>query len=555
MNIPNNYRYNILVLAAIFILAGSSCRKQLDKSSLTDFSSTTFWTSETNAMLALTGVYRGEIQMISGRAEFAATDWWSYYGLLFTEFATDNAYDRRGDNSVFNTLTNGKLTSSNVLLSQYWQASYKRIARCNYFIENVSKAPMSADRLERVQAEARFIRAAQYFYMSQYWGSVPLVTKTLSLEEANTVTKASRADIVKFVKDELTAVAAILPQQKNLAASEAGRATRQVALAFLGRLQLAEKDYTAAAATFKSIMDLGDNTIDPSYESLFDGTNEASNEIIFSSRFIKNTAANAVTQHTMPRVLGGWHLHNPLGSLVESFDFKDGTAFSYSNPQYNAANVGENRDPRLAYTVLYNGQAFKGLVYNTNPDDANAQDKLTSGALQSTRTGFCIKKFNSGYAGDLANTDIDLPIIRYAEILLSYLEAKLEAGDAIDQALLDQTINAVRGRASVNMPPVTATNAGALRPILRKERRNELALEGIRYWDLLRWGIAGDVLKGDFFGASYPGSAAVATRNAATKTDPLNQSRWYVTSKAFRIGTDEYWPIPQGEQDINPNLR
>src|SRR6185312_8078200 len=131
-----NYKYNIIALVIMVLFAGS-CRKELDKSSLTDFSSVTFWTSETNATLALTGVYRGNLQMTAGSAEFSATDWWSYYGLIFLEFATDNAYDRRGDASVFNTLTNGKLTSGNTVLLEYWKASYARIARCNYFIENV----------------------------------------------------------------------------------------------------------------------------------------------------------------------------------------------------------------------------------------------------------------------------------------------------------------------------------------------------------------------------------------------------------------------------------
>ncbi|MCH5599640.1 RagB/SusD family nutrient uptake outer membrane protein [Niabella ginsengisoli] len=302
-------------------------------------------------------------------------------------------------------------------------------------------------------------------------------------------------------------------------------------------------------------MDYGDNNIDPNFESLFDGTNEGSNELIFSSRFLKNLAPNGFTQHCLPRVLGGYHLHNPLGSLVESFEFADGTPFSYVDTRYNAQDVGANRDPRLKYTVLYNGNTFKGVVYNNNPDDNTAQDRLTAGALQATRSGYCIKKFNTGYTGDVANTDTDIPVIRYAEVLLSYLEAKLENGEAINQALLDATINKVRSRASVNMPPVTAIDPATLRLILRRERRNELALEGIRYWDILRWGIGGQVLNGKFYGASYPGSQAVATRNGAANADPLNRSRWYVTSKAFRVGTDEKWPIPQTEQDINPNLR
>ena len=82
-------------------------------------------------------------------------------------------------------------------------------------------------------------------------------------------------------------------------------------------------------------------------------------------------------------------------------------------------------------------------------------------------------------------------------------------------------------------------------------KANELALEGIRYWDLLRWGVAGQVLKGDFYGAAYPG--AINLRKKGTAIDPA--SRWFVTSKAFRTGTDEKWPVPQREVNINPKLQ
>jgi hypothetical protein len=187
-------------LLPLLILSGnlSSCRKELDKTPLDQFSNESFWTSEPNVMLALTGVYRGNIQMSVNPtgAEFSATDWWSYHGLLYTEFATDNAYDRRGDNSGFNTLTNGTLTATNGYLGNYWTASYARIARCNYFLENISKAALAPALTGRMIAEVRFIRACQYFYLSQFFGAAPLVKNTLSLTEANTVKKATKAKVI-----------------------------------------------------------------------------------------------------------------------------------------------------------------------------------------------------------------------------------------------------------------------------------------------------------------------------------------------------------------------
>lgn len=172
---------------------------------------------------------------------------------------------------------------------------------------------------------------------------------------------------------------------------------------------------------------------------------------------------------------------------------------------------------------------------------------------QATRTGYGLRKFNDeGFSGNLQNSGADVPIVRYAEVLLSYLEAKLENGDPITSDLLDKTINAVRKRSSVNMPAINVQSSTSLRTTLRNERRIELALEGLRYWDLLRWGIAKDVLKGDFYGAPFPNAKNLRIKSGGSK-DPY--SRWYVTSKSFRAGQDEHWPIPQNEVNINPNLK
>ena len=101
---------------------------------------------------------------------------------------------------------------------------------------------------------------------------------------------------------------------------------------------------------------------------------------------------------------------------------------------------------------------------------------------------------------------------------------------------------------SVNTPSITETDADALRPILGKERRIELALEGIRYWDLKRWGILASTMQGDFWGASFPLSTATGS-----KVDPTGNKRWFVDTKAFVAG-QEVWPIPQSETNINPGL-
>lgn len=542
-NIKN---YNRLLLVFLVLLV-SSCEDELEKSPLDEFDNATFWNSQENALLALTAVYRGDI----GTSAYDG-DWWSHPGLLFLEAASDNAYHGQGENIPWNRLSNGTMTANMGLLRNFWSASYNRIARSNFFLENINNAPMDEDILKRMVAEVRFIRACQYFYMSQHFGSVPLVTKTLTLEEANNVEKTDRQEIINFVITELTEAAEDLPRFGEIPGSETGRASKQAALAFLGRIQLAEGLFRDAANTYATIIDYGDNIIDPDYQSLFIEANENSSENIFSIQYIPDLFPNRLMQRTAPRVIGGYTLMNPLADLMEAYQFEDGSEFSYEDPRYDYTDIGKNRDPRLKYTIYYNNAPIReGVDYISHPD-SNSPDRIMR---LNSRSGYSLRKYiDESIVGNFNNANGgNTPVIRYAEVLLSYLEAKLEAGDAIDQGLLDATINEVRGRASVNMPPITETDPTLLRVILRNERRVELAMEGIRYWDLLRWGIADEELNADFYGHPYPDAeTSIRKKNASAPEDPF--SRWYVTTHNFREGVDNFWPIPQSEVDINPNL-
>lgn len=539
------------ILATIFLgsllLGTNSCDKELEQYPKNQFDKENFWTSEANAMIGLTGVYRGNI--LYG-TQVNPTDWWTYCGLVFFEHATDNAFDRRGANANQNRITNGTLLANNAVLNTYWQGSYIRIAVCNDFLENIERVEMDAAKIKRMAAEARFIRACQYFYLSQFWGAVPLVKSTLTPDEANVVIKTSKAEIINFIISEFSEAANDLPRYKDMSSSEFGRASKQAALAFLGRVYLAEKRFSDASAVYKQIIDFSDNIIDPDYGSIFNTTNETSAENIFSVQYYEGLAGNALPQHALPANKGGWHIVNPLESLASEYDFIDGTPFSYADPRFNSHDMGANRDPRFAATFLYDGCTFGGKVYDCHPDHSSSVDQLTY-SKQATRTGYGLRKFfDENFSGDLATGyGGNLPIIRYAEVLLSYLEAELEAGKPITQSLLDMTINKTRGRQSVKMPAITETDPSALRPILRKERRIEMSLEGVRYWDLLRWDILGDVMQGDFWGASFPDA-----KNTGKKVDPTGNKRWWVDKKAFRKGQDEVWPIPESETNINPGL-
>lgn len=550
-----------LLTGCLLLASVGSC--DLERNPLTSYGTDDFWKNERNAYLALTGIYHGEVA--SGGEEYQPTDWWSYQGLLMLDVCTDDGWDRRDIGSNYGIITSGTLTASRTgVVSNYWSLSYKKIARANKFLEEMERYPgeMTPTML-RYKAEARFLRATQYFYLASYYHNVPLVTKTLTMDEANSVQKSTRAQITDWIITELKEAADNLPLWSVVSSEKLyGRACKQAALAFKGRTELLMEKWSEAAQTYKTIIDFNDNQLSSNYAALFQpATADALSENIFMFRYDGDKFGSGMVKQfnpVMDGALGGWCLHNVAADLFEAYQFADGTPFSYKSPLYDPKDLAKNRDPRLNMTLYWNGCKFGQGIYNCDPDKnaANGKDGLHP-AYQSTKTGYMMRKHideNFMYTGgDNNKYPAKLAVIRYAEVLLSYVEAKLEAGTLTADDL--KYLNMIRQRQGVNMPPINTTDATLLRPQLRHERRIELALEGIRLWDLLRWNIAKDVLDKDVWGASFPGSPATITRNKdKKKVDPEGIDRWYVGKRGFTNGPS-VWPIPQSEQDINPNLR
>ena len=540
------------ILGTVLLTSFTITSCDLERYPLTDLSEETFWNQDQNAELALTSLYRGSI---TNGVEYNVSDFWSYHGLLFTEHLSDNAFDRRGENNNFFKISSGKLNSSNNFIVNYWNSAYKRIGACNRFLKGIENAAES-DNKKRLIAEARFLRATQYHYLASYFKNVPLVTTVLTGEEANVVVKETQANILSWCAAEFVAAAADLPRFKDIPAGEVGRACKQAALAFAGRTYMLMKDWSNAADVYEEIINYGDNEIHATYSELFvPKTGTSNKENIFLIAYKENYFGSGLPQHILSAKDGGWSLSNPAGGLFEAYEFVDGTPFSYDDPRYNPNNLGENRDPRLDYTIYYNGATFMGTEYRMSPDYEASKKECIDYASEASRTGFMWRKyFDENPIADLQSYSAVNPVIRYAEVLLSYLECLVEDGAAtVDQSVLDRTINKVRGRADVNMPGITETNKDKLREIIRKERRVELAFEGIRFWDIMRWNIAHEVLVGEIWGAPYPYSASYATKTK--QVDPTGNCRWYVGRRDFRNPEDYTWPVPQGEQNINPNLR
>lgn len=220
-----------------------------------------------------------------------------------------------------------------------------------------------------------------------------------------------------------------------------------------------------------------------------------------------------------------------------------------------------NRDLRLYASVFlpplgnYPGTKFNDLTYDcfNGPNTADSYNRYP------LFNGYCPKKgCDPSITENIGSTPTYTPLMRYAEVLLSYLEALNESapGD-VTQSVLDETINDIRDR--VNLPGYTKAELAsqeAVREAVRKERRVELAFEGFRYFDVLRWGIAEEVLNHTFTGVklsdnpndrNYRGSGATAS--------PVDEDMYYQFETRSWAAHNRYFPIPQGDMNINKNLK
>ena len=510
----------------------NGCQKDwLEEQPLTQLSDASFWKSESDAKLALTGVYKVSIGKDYDDA------------MMYILFSTDDARFKQGAAGA-SAVGQFQIPTNTSVIRLNWTKAYQAIFRANTFLANIDKVVMDETKKAEYTAEVRFLRAREYFWLLQWWGGVPLVTKVLTIAEANSQTRNSRQEIVDFCLAEFAASASDLPLTR--VDSERGRILKSAALAEKGRLLMIEKRWSEAAASFKEIIDANVHIIDPRYKTLFEAAGETSKEIILACNYVAGTSGNNKSQKNHhPAFYGGFQEYNAFQDLIDAFLMNDGLPITES-PQYDPANPFANRDPRLyASMFLPEYTVFRGQLYLADPSLTTFGIKQLNGA-----TGYGCKKFvTEGFAGDRTSAEDDVYFIRYAEVLLGYLESKLEAGDAISQALLDETINKVRGRAEVNMPAVIETDPAKLREIVRRERRVEFVWEPlIRWMDIHRWGITAEVVNKKFYGMK------LLPVNYGTYPVDANGHLFVIDKTGFFLPKHELWPIPLSEIDINPKL-
>lgn len=486
--------------------------------------------------------------------------------------ATDDAI-HINNTAAIQRFVNGSW-SPNYVVDDVFAHYYKAIHDANFYLENCLGLTFEdwkyTDGFQdtytsylNYQYEVRCLRAFYYFELVRRYGNIPLLTKTITKEEAQKAAPVSAENVLRFVIDECTDVAQHLPAKTTTlpgGAANMQRVSKGVALALKSRATLylasplfntsgdVAKWEAAATAAFDVISQASafGYALDNDYKNLFGATNNQSAEVILCCPEGKTTHFEAANYPIGVEKGSGYTC--PTENLVSAYEMSDGSSFDWNNPA-QAANPYKNRDPRLEMTVVFNGMQWPAKIpVETYHGGRNGQPLLNA-----TTTGYYLKKYLNNKvifeAGKNTNSfDHNWILFRYAEILLNYAEAMAEAYGP-DQVVSPFTmtareaVNLVRSRKNVKMPdfPTGMSKADFLAR-LRNERRVELAFEGHRFWDLRRWK-ALDEMK-DIYKVNIEKQADGTLTFTKEKL-----STYDITDKMY------FYPISNAERYKNTNLK
>jgi starch-binding outer membrane protein, SusD/RagB family len=518
-------KYIYILLSASILLSFTACNDDfLNLNPKDQLSEKTFWSTETDAFSALVGVY-------SRYTDYDNVNIY-YDQLLGLSARTDEAVNVwKGSN--YNNLGAGTISPFDDYIFAQWAIRYRIIRTCNVFLKNIDRPVMKEDERTRMKAEVMFLRAFAYHYLLNNHGGVPIVKEPLTLQELKRPRNTAE-EVQNFILEDLSdEVIDVLPL--TYSNEYKGRITRGAAYALKARVYLYAGKWKEAAAAAKKVMDFKTYSLYPNYEDLFESANKYNDEILYAWQYVGLKMANYTQIYLHFPTYGGWGGINPIQSFVDEFLCTDGKPSSTSTV-YNPSKPYEKRDPRFNMSIIYPGATYRSKVipiYGTIDYPGETGN--------SSQTGYYVRKFldNISESNNLKTEDSNVILIRYAEVLLTYAEAKVEQGQ-IDQSVYD-AINALRARAygvdiseTSKYPAVLGGTQSELRDIVRRERMVELCFEGQRRDDIIRWRIADKVMNDKCYGIP----ATVGGENI------------FVMERKFDPTKDYLLPIPQREIDL-----
>ena len=498
------------------------------------------------------------------------------YWLNITEIMADSA--PWAVTTAFRTIGAGNFTTEESQINSLWVTAFTGIGRVNYFLNNYNRAEkVSKEIRERYAAEAYFYRAYNYWVLTTYFGDVPYITDELSVESPDVYRgRDPRATVIANITSDLEEHYKYLPEYIPAASAEFGRISQCTALALLSRIYLYNEMYDEAisaaeramANPYHQLYSTGNPSED--YVNLFNWTgrasrNAANKETLLAFVYNYDLGEAARTSHNLSRecwVPGDYARFVPTNSMIEAYLTKDGKIWDPSTVN-TYEDVFKDRDPRMVQSILPPNTPWEG---GKSGDLMSTDDKIytyplltndKTGAM--TYSGYYMRKYvEPSTVKYVGHDDNDLVMIRYAEVLLNYIEAKERSG-GVTQDDLDRTINLLRRRVGMVDMKLDALPEGSdIRTEIQRERRVELFFEGHRYFDIIRWK-QGHLLGEDLLGVNkrwldQSRLAVDLNKDLTWKTKNGQQYLIIETGRTFNPDKHYLLPIPFKQMQLNPNL-
>ena len=445
-------------LCSLMLLTTVGCSDFLDESDPSNLTPDSFYTTAKHAESAIAAVY-ADARFVGDGAGIFSSNW------QLLEAVTGTSTTETAQNSDLNNLYSLSYDANTLHIRNWWRGIYKVIANTNLVLENVPDIDMDEAQKNKVLGEARFFRAWAYFYAVRLWGDVPLITlpQSATSEDFNPTRSPQSAVYDQIVADLVAAEGAGLPWT-----DESGRVSQAAVKSLLAKVYLTMAGnplnetarYADASSKAKEVIDnAGPLDLFDTYGEVHDESLGNMVEHIFSLQYNNEVAGN------------------PMGNMFPNFQ-----PVSYRGPSGTGSTV-----PEIEFYNSYEAGDLRAVdregwfysSYYTNGD----------GAIRDLGAPYIFKHFNVTANGTLgvpgtAKDNLNMPIIRFAEVLLIYVEASNEATgpnqDAVD------ALTRIRDRAELTTPALGAFTQASLREAVWKERWHELSYEQITWFDMVR---------------------------------------------------------------------
>ncbi len=499
-----------------------SCNDFLDKNP-NDYTSAGFYQSEAAVKQGVSGIYNALYIDLAYNLPFSVMlDHWTGLAMERTENTTIGA--------------GGALNPDNTSIRDWWRRLYVIIARANSVLKGSEPyLDILKGNSKQYLAEARVLRAYAYYNLISTFGDVPFFINPVTVDQYNEE-KTSKEIILDFILSEMDLAVPELPWM----ATERGRVDKAVAYGLKARAALLggslnysgkSKEYFQIAATAAQSV-FGHRSLAKNFDDLFNITgqkkSDVRNELLFELMYSDQGSRrfHMIGFGQVSRNYGQTGRH-PAGILADTYECIDGKRIDES-PLYDPKNPSKNRDPRFSSTLWMHKDTVEGNTKGTDDGKikfilevydpttlfydykkgswyTGVNADINSGAawtsFANAGLGYIWKKFSNETVESINTQTCNVPLMRYAELLLTYAEAKIELGE-LDDSVYD-AINQVRNRSG--MPNVSSDRIGnqeKMRQLVRRERKVELILEGLHFVDMRRWKIGDLENEGPSYG--YP---------------------------------------------------